>query len=792
MPDAISRLNSALDGRYRIERKIGEGGMATVYLARDEKHNRSVALKVLKPDVAPVVGAERFLAEIETTANLQHPHILPLFDSGEANGFLFYAMPFVEGESLRELLDREHELPVTEAVRIATAVAGALDYAHRCGVLHRDIKPANILIHDGEPLVSDFGIALAVSGRERLTGTGLSVGTPAYMSPEQATGDRDLDARCDVYALGAVTYEMLAGEPPVTGANARAMIARLLTEPPTPLTLVRDSVPRWVEGAIMCALAKAPSDRFATAREFGAALTASTGRQAPGLGGEDAAKPRRRLGTLALALVGVLGLVAVARYGLPWYPVSPEAASGTTAEIRSIAVLPLDNYSGDPAQDYFAEGITDELTATLATISQLRVISRGSVMQFQGRNRPPTPQIAEVLDVDALVEGSVVRSGDRVRITAQLIDARADEHLWAKSFERNSDDVLALQADLATAIALEINVRLTEGERSRLAAAPSVDPAAHDAYLRGRYFFNRPSDENLKKAILTFEEAVALDSTFVSAYSGLSDAYLWAGYNEGFITASAAKGKARAAAEKAVALDSTSAEAHTSLAVFKLFYELDWPGSEAAFRQAFALNPNYAFAHDQFALLLAFTGRYQESAAESRLAEALDPLSPQVLVDASIASVFQKDTDRVDALMRRAIELDPTYFFPVMVQGWVRLARGQVEEAIPFLERSLTMGAPPFVTAFLSYAYGAAGHRDLAMSGLEALREASPGGEAAPFNLALVHLGLGDHARAIDELERARASDSQFLGWLGQDAMFDPLRSNPRFVALLKDLHFVD
>jgi serine/threonine-protein kinase len=766
--------------------------MATVYLARDEKHNRNVALKVLKPELAPVIGAERFLAEIATTANLQHPHILPLHDSGEADGFLFYVMPYVEGESLRELLDREHQLPVDEAVRIARAVGGALDYAHRRGIIHRDIKPANILVHDGEPLVSDFGISLSVAQQDRLTGTGLSVGTPSYMSPEQATGERDLDARSDVYSLGAVTYEMLAGEPPVTGANARAMIAKLMTERPTPLTVVRESVPAWVDAAVMRSLATTPTDRFPTARAFADALMAPQREPAIGPGGGRGKGRRRLVPTISLALLGILGLAAVVRYGLIQDPASPGDASGAPAEIRSIAVLPLDNYSGDPAQDYFAEGITDELTATLATISQLRVISRGSAMQFQGRNRPPTPQIAEVLDVDAVVEGSVVRSGDRVRITARLIDARADRNLWAQSFERSSGDVLVLQAALATAIAQEINVRLTEGERSRFATAPRVDSDAYDAYLRGRYFFNLPSDENLQKAIEAFEEAVALDSTLVPAYAGLSDAYLWAGYNEGFITASAAKVRAKAAAEKAVALDSTSAEAHTSLAVFKLFYELDWPGSEAAFRQAFTLNPNYGFAHDQFALLLAFTGRYEESAAESRLAEGLDPLSPQVLVDAAIAPVFQKDVDRVDELMRRAIELDPTYFFPVMVQGWVRLDVGQVQEAIPFLERSRTLGAPPFVTAFLAFAYGVSGDRARALTEMDALKEASPGGEAAPFNLALGYLGLGDHARAIEELERARAADSQFLGWIGQDAIFDPLRSEPRFVALLRDLHFVN
>jgi eukaryotic-like serine/threonine-protein kinase len=786
VPSTVEQLNAALADRYTLERELGAGGMATVYIAHDIKHDRKVAIKVLKPELAAALGAQRFLQEIQVTANLQHPHILPLYDSGSADGALFYVMPLVQGESLRDRLAREKLLSVDETIRIMQQVAGALDFAHRHGVIHRDIKPENILLQDGEALIADFGIALALaeSGSDRLTGTGLSIGTVQYMSPEQATGERDLDARSDVYALGAVTYEMLAGEPPVTGPSQRAMIAKLMTERPTPLRVVRDVVPRSLDDAVMRALAKSPTDRFSSAREFASALTAA------------AVPSRMRPRTFAvavvavLAVVGVSGAYAFARNGFSRSAMSTSTAASTPASIKSIAVLPLDNYSGDSTQEYFAEGMTDELTAALATISQLRVTSRGSAMQFQGKSRPPTPQIAKTLDVDAVVEGSVSRSGDKVRITAQLIDARADRHLWAKSFEGNSGDVLALQSELASAIAREINVRLTESEQSRLATPASVNPEAHDAYLKGRYFFNRPSDENLQKAIAQFEEAVKLSPAFAPAYSGLSDAYLWAGYNEGFITASAARPKAKAAAEKAVQLDSSSAEGHTSLAVFKLFYERDWRGCEREFRRAIALNPNYGFAHDQFAMALAFTGRFDQSIAESKRAAELDPLSPQVLIDATMAFLFQKDLPASKELARKAGELDPTYFFPVMVQGWADLEVGHFREAIPFLEKATTMDAPPFVTAYLAYAYGAGGDRPSAMAKLAALEKMAKAGPVLPFNLALVYLGLGDHARALDNLERALAADSQMLAWLGRDAMFDPLRNEPRFVELLKKLNF--
>jgi len=782
-PTSIDRLNAALTDRYRLEREIGAGGMATVYLARDLRHDRQVALKVLKPELAAALGEERFLREIQVTANLQHPHILPLYDSGSAGGALYYVMPVVRGESLRERLTRERQLAVDDAVRIVRQVALALDYAHRQGIVHRDIKPENILLQDGEPLLSDFGIALAVSeaGGSRLTGTGFSVGTVQYMSPEQAAADRDVDARSDVYSIGAVAYELLTGEPPFTGATHHAIVGKLLAERPTAVRVVREAVPEGVETAVMRALAKVPADRHQTARAFAEALAA------PPAAAARSARSRLGWAVVAVALVAVAGYAAV-RSGILGPAAEPDAAK--PEGIHSIAVLPLDNYSGDPAQDYFAEGITDELTTVLATISELRVISRGSAMQFGGRSRPPAPEIAKALNVDALVEGSVARSGDRVRITAQLIDARADRHLWAKSFERSSADVLALQAELATAIAGEINVRLTAREADHLAATRAVDPEAYDAYLRGRYFFNRPSDENLQKAIGHFEEAVRRSPDFAMAWSGLSDAYLWMGYNEGLMTSSEARGKAKEAAERAVSLDPNSAEAHASLATFKLFYEYDWVGSEREYRRAIELNPSYAFAHDQFALALAFTGRYEESFAESRRAAELDPLSPQVFIDAAIAPMFLKDTAAAKSFIAKAGDLDPSYFFPVMLRGWLELELGRFRAAIPHLERAATMGAPPFVTAFLGFAYGAAGERERALATFDQLKALSPGGRVVPFNLALVHLGLGDHAAALDQLERALEADSQMVPWLGRDAIFDPLRGEPRFKALMRRLNF--
>ncbi|MGE5213498.1 MAG: TPR end-of-group domain-containing protein [Nitrospirota bacterium] len=496
----------------------------------------------------------------------------------------------------------------------------------------------------------------------------------------------------------------------------------------------------------------------------------------------------RRTGRKIVAITLVIAAVATGLFVFQLLRARLTTADG--GPIRSLAVLPLDNYSGDDSQDYFAEGMTDELTTDLAAISQLRVISRSSTSQFAGAQRPPAPKIAKMLNVDAVIEGSVRRSGDKVRITAQLIDARADRHLWAKSFERDSRDVLALQSELAAAIAGEIKVQLTPSEQVRLTSAPSVNPEAYDAYLKGRYFFNRPSDENLKKAITQFEEAVRLDPNFAPAYSGLSDAYLWAAFNEGVITAAEGNAKAKDAAEKALALNPASAEAHTSLANYKSWYTHDWAAADKEFRQAIALNPNYAFAHDQFGLTLACQGLFDESIAEGQRAAELDPLDPIIFVDNTLAFAGQGKFQRATDEARKAEALDATFFFPQMQFGWIDLQQRNARSAIPKLERANALQAPPFVAAYLGYAYGAAGDKAKALAMIEEIKKKAVGDFVPPFNLAIVYLGMDDHARALDYLEQAQAADSQWMMYLKLDRIFDPLRGDPRFIALMEKCHF--
>jgi adenylate cyclase len=500
---------------------------------------------------------------------------------------------------------------------------------------------------------------------------------------------------------------------------------------------------------------------------------------------------RRRVALIAGASAVVLAAIAVvyvrSRSSAP--PPAAEQASQPRV-IRSIAVLPLDNFSGDPNQEYFSDGLTDELTTDLATVSALRVISRGSVMQFKGAHRPPTPEIAKALKVDAVVEGSVMRVGDKVRVTAQLIDAPDDRHLWAKSYERDSRDVLAMQDEIAQAIAHEVNVELTPHEQARLTSASAVNPAAYDAYLKGRYFFNRSSDENMKKAIALYEDAIKRDPNFAPAYAGLADAYNWAGFNEGFITAAEAMTKEKAAAERAIQLDDNSGEAHASLAIYKFFYEFDWPVAEREFRRAIELNPSYAYAPDQFGYALAQRGQLDEALAQNQRAIELDPLSPEILSDSVWALAWRGNYDAAKALARKALDLDPTNSLALWAIGWIDIEAGKSSDAIPELEKAASPGAPPYVAAFLGYSYGASGDRARAMAMIGQLNKRSLHGYVPPFNPAIVYLGLGDRDRALSGLEQAYSAHSQMLGLLKMDRIFDPLHSEPRYIALMKKLNF--
>ncbi|MFN8582932.1 MAG: serine/threonine-protein kinase [Gemmatimonadaceae bacterium] len=539
--DPIATLNAALTGRYSIQRELGAGGMATVYLAHDLKHERDVALKVLRPEFAESLGRDRFLREIQLAAKLSHPHILPLYDSGDAGDALFYAMPNVEGHSLRDRLATQRQLPVEEAVRIATEVAGALDHAHRRGVIHRDIKPENIMLQDGHALVADFGIGKALDDAavDTLTQHGMSVGTPAYMSPEQAVGDA-VDARSDIYSLGCVLYEMIVGEQPFTGHTVQAVIAKRFVQTPVDVAALREGVPRPVSRAVQKALARLPIDRYDTAALFVAQLSEVEAVSAK--------------------------------------PAAPE---------KSLAVLPFTNFSSDPENEFFADGVTEEILNALATIPDLRVAGRASSFSFKGKSMD-LHAVGEALNVRTILEGSIRHSGQRVRITAQLSNATDGFRMWAERYDRAIDDVFVVQDEIARAIAEKLKSTLMQNPLMSAQRAPE-NIGAYEAYLKGRALLYRRGS-SLRPGLAMMEQALRLDPEYGLAWAGIADTYSILGFF-GQVSSEVARTNGGKAAAKAIRFAPDLAESHCAQAIQLLNFEWDWAGAERAFKRSMELNP---------------------------------------------------------------------------------------------------------------------------------------------------------------------------------------------------------
>ncbi len=781
MSEPVERLRAALADRYTIQRELGQGGMATVYLAHDIKHDRQVAVKVLRPELAAVVGAKRFLNEIKLTANLQHPHILPLHDSGEADTFLYYVMPFVEGETLRDKLDREKQLSITEALHIARAVASALDYAHRHDVIHRDIKPENILLHDGEAVVADFGIALAVGevNDTRLTDTGLSLGSPRYMSPEQAAASPDIGPRSDIYALACVVYEMLAGEPPHTGPTARAIIAKIMSDQPQSLSVVRDTVPAHVAAAVRKALAKVPPDRHETTAQFIEELTTP-----PGTHVVDIVRRARRpvLVGLGIAVTGVVAGFATDWTFNPW---RDEAVGAGATSHRSIAVLPFANLGGNEEDDYLAAGLAEELIDALTRVEGLRVAPRTSSFALAGQVTD-LRELGRRLRVATVVEGSIRATANSLTVRARLTDVEQGFLLWSQTFDRDPDDVFAVQEEISQAIVAALDLRTPSSAGARPLTRQIDDVEAHRLFVRGRYHWSRRTEADLKTAVRHFEDVIERVPDFAQAHAHLGDAYAVIGFYD-YMPPGVAFQRARAAAKTALELDASLGQPHATLGYIAVYYDWNWSDSEREFQLATTLSPEYAVGYQWYANYLTSMGRFDEARAAIARAQELDPLSLIISAVSGWISYYSGDFERSVAEFNETFRLDPNFAIAHLFAGKAYEELGLLDVAVQSIRRSVALsGESDIMIAGLAHAYALVGRRDTVMTMLTELEAASETRYVPAFEIATVYAALGETAEALEWLNQAYDRRSHSMVFLRVDPQMAPLRSEPEFQRLLK------
>jgi len=730
-----------LGEHYTMLAELGRGGMAVVHRARDGRHGRDVAVKVMLPAIAQSIGAERFLREIETAARLQHPHIVPVFDSGSAGGQLYYVMPLIEGESLRDRLTREGPLPVADAVRIVREVADALEYAHGEGVVHRDLKPENILMTRGHALLADFGIARVVRAGQgtALTEEGTALGTPAYMSPELASGERDVGPPSDVYALGCVLYELLTGEAPFTGASYQAILVRRFTGDAPRVASRRPDVPAPLDDAVARALEREPAHRFPTARAFADALLSG--------GGTDAAR---------------------------------RDAAGA----RSIVVLPFDNLSPDPNDAYLADGLTEELTADLARINALRVIARNSAAAARQRTGD-LKELARLLDVRYLLEGSVRRAGSQLRITAQLIDGATDAHLWAEKYGGTIDDVFEMQERISGAIVSELRARLTAAEAAER-GAPVTDAETYELYLRARQMLGQ-SLLRLPDADPLLEEAISRDPGFAPAYCALGSPLVVCAFF-GYLEPAAAWARIQSLAERALAANPRSGPAHALLAAVATYRDWNWAEARRLYARAAELEPGANFDHFMYAFLLAFTGDLEAALRAAREGRRLDPLGFVGLLTEAVILTYGGQYASALPLAERPIEFDPQFPDGHHIAGYIELSRGGYRPAVEHLDRAIALShRASWPVAKKGCALVGLGLTDEARVLLEELerRAAADPTICAPA-IATLHLHLGDREAFYRWMHRALDQRDPYALALRVENLWDPARDDREFQTLLE------
>lgn len=786
-------------GPYEILSPLGAGGMGEVYRARDTRLDREVAIKVLPERLANDAGAlARFEREAKAIAALSHPNILAIHDVGHEHGISFVVTELLDGETLRERLQRS-AISWRQAVGITVNVADGLAAAHAKGVIHRDLKPENIFITTaGHVKVLDFGLArMEPEGQIRgtapeqchraestptvtlATRSGVILGTLNYMSPEQVRGLRT-DGRSDIFSLGCVVYEMIAGRRAFTGDTAADTMTAILKEEPPGITEARTGIRPELERVIVRCLEKKPEQRFQSAPDLAFTLRSILADSEP-----TPARKRSRFpwpvkaAIVALVAGGLFVGAFIVRRELRL--VRREARE----TIDSLAVLPLENVSRDPEQEYFVDGMTEALISDLAKIGGLKVISRTSVMRYKATTKS-LPEIARELNVDAVVEGSVLRVGDRVRITAQLIHAATDEHLWTESYDRDLRDVLHLQSEVARTIAQEIRVKLTPQEHARMVEARPINPEAYQAYLKGRFYWNKRTPDGLKKAVEYFEQAVSLNPAWPLGYAGLADAYVvMPQYSS--MRPSDAIPKARAAAAKALEMDESLGEAHATMALIATAYDWNWSAAEREYKRALALSPNYATAHHWYALHLLITGQHEEALKEITKARELDPLSLIISSVTGAANYVAGDFAQAETTLRKTLELGPDFAYAHWFLAKTLFLQGRLAEAATEAREAVRLSNnDPFYAAILGYVCAKGGQPEEARGILGELAARSTEAYVAPTHLALVHAGLDERDRMFDWLERAYQERDVNLLYALIEPLLGPMRTDPRFADLVR------
>jgi TolB-like protein/Tfp pilus assembly protein PilF len=765
---------------YRILEKLGEGGMGVVYKAEDTKLGRPVALKFLPPTLTMNAEArERFMQEARAASALDHRNICNIHDIEQADdGQVFIAMAYYEGATLKQRIERG-PLKLSEALDIAIQAADGLARAHEGGITHRDIKPANIMITDrGEVKLLDFGLA-KLKGAVDLTKAGTTLGTTGYMSPEQAHG-RLIDHRSDIWSLGVVLYEMVTGRQPFRGEYEQTIIYSILNDEPEPVTAVRANLPIELDRVIGKALAKNSSERYQTMTDLLVDLRSLEKRM--GQRGEPVTRPKGALGRKRIALAAGAAALVIAAAIIAWPHLFPHRA----ALIDSIAVLPLDNLSGDLAQEYFADGMTEALITDLAKIGALKVISRTSVMRFKDTTEP-LPKIARALDVDAVIEGSVLLIGDRVRITAQLLEAATDRHIWAESYERDLRDVLSLQQEVAREIAKAIKVAVTPAEAATLTKVVQVDPKVHDLYLRGRYHWNKRTAEDLEKSIEYFQKAIALDPQFALAYAAMADAYLVIA-NWGYKDPREMYALAKQYAEKAIDIDDQLSQAYAVFAGVEQICNFNWQEAERLFKRAIELNPNNGTAHQWYAEFLSYRGHQEETLTEIDKALAIDPLSLIIGQEKAAVLLQAKRYDEAIAQCRRTLDLDQEFRSVHMIAAHCYFERSQYPEYAAEFQEAIAIDERG-----RRYADEAGGvFRQAGIKGLQQwMIENIDGFSNQPYNnpyyKAELYALVGDKDKSIEWMQEAiKVRSAGVVGWR-IDPYFDAIRGDPRFIKLIRE-----